>query len=477
MRCAALIDEDGPDDVRALIAEALAAQLAMGLGQVAEARAVLETALASISDPAARAVLEALEVALHPHSSATELDAPLASSAPDDDDTARFVTWLGTAHADLIAGRFESVATMAEEMRLRALRIRERRPEGLFWVTVLSWYALLMLGRFPEAERLGLDALEQSADHPYAWVRAWYIDMLGTLALVRGDAMAAARYLEEAAAVRREDDRGALAGSLLALTAARALLGDGDGAGAAYSEADGMSVSVLAPFVEVPLANGARLAAQGRVSSAREVAVAYAHECHANSFYFYELWAWRDAARYGAAAEAADGLEVMIDHVDPPLPAAFAAAARALAHRDPDALVAAASDLADLGLMLDAAELLATAARHAEARAAIAAARSAALPTSKCCGGRSRESRRRPCGRDRPSPRSPRGSSKSQPWPPTVSGTPTSPRPWSCRCGPFTPTCARCTPSSVSRVARTSPPRSPIGSRRVHDPRIGTGYR
>ncbi len=210
----ALIDEDGPDDVRALIAEALAAQLAMGLGQVAEARAVLETALASISDPAARAVLEALEVALHPHSSATELDAPLASSAPDDDDTARFVTWLGTAHADLIAGRFESVATMAEEMRLRALRIRERRPEGLFWVTVLSWYALLMLGRFPEAERLGLDALEQSADHPYARVRAWYIDMLGTLALVRGDAMAAARYLEEAAAVRREDDRGALAGSI-----------------------------------------------------------------------------------------------------------------------------------------------------------------------------------------------------------------------------------------------------------------------
>ncbi len=104
------------------------------------------------------------------------------------------------------------------------------------------------------------------------------------------------------------------------------------------------------------------------MSSAREVAVAYAHECHANSFYFYELWAWRDAARYGAAAEAADGLEVMIDHVDPPLPAAFAAAARALAHRDPDALVAAASDLADLGLMLDAAELLATAARHAEAR-------------------------------------------------------------------------------------------------------------
>ncbi len=166
-----LIDEEGPDDVRALIAEALAAQLAMGLGQVAEARAVLETALESIADPAARAVLEALEVALHPHSSATELDAPLARSTPDDDDTTRFLTWLGTAHADLIAGRFTSVATTAEEMRPLALRLRERRPEGLFWVTVLSWYALLMLARFPEAEKLGLDALEQSADHPYAHVR------------------------------------------------------------------------------------------------------------------------------------------------------------------------------------------------------------------------------------------------------------------------------------------------------------------
>ncbi len=91
-------------------------------------------------------------------------------------------------------------------------------------------------------------------------------------------------------------------------------------------------------------------------------------ECHANAFYFYELWAWRDATRYGAVAEAADGLEAMIDHVDPPLPGAFAAAARALVTRDPERLAAAASDLVELGLMLDAAELLATAARHAEAQ-------------------------------------------------------------------------------------------------------------
>ncbi|HEY1740417.1 MAG TPA: LuxR C-terminal-related transcriptional regulator, partial [Acidimicrobiia bacterium] len=357
----------GPDLLRATVAELLAAHLATSFGRIAEARAVLDEALASVHDDHARALLEALQVAMHPHSARDRPDAPAGpGSAADDDDAAQLLTWLGTGHADLTRGQFEAVESMSQPMFVRAKRLSADRPEATLWVTVLRWYALVHRGKFRDAEALALDALNMAGDHPYGRTRAWFIDMLGTLAMVRGDATNAAGHLEEAVAVRRIDDRGSLAGSLLALTAARALLGDGDGAEAAFVESSTAPTSVLAPFVSAPRADAARLAAQGHVSSARLLIVEHARDCRKNGLALFELWAWRDAARYGAAAEAVDGLEAMIDRVDPPLPAAFAAAARAQASRDADGLARAAEDLVALGLILDAAEAFGMAARRAD---------------------------------------------------------------------------------------------------------------
>ena len=362
----ALVHEDGSDLLRATVAELLAAHLATSFGRIDEARAVLAEALDSVHDDRARALLEALQVAMHPHSARQRSDAPVGPGATAAaDDTAQLLTWLGTAHADMTGGRFEAVESMSHEMWLRANRLSADRPEALLWVTVLRWYALVHCAKFGDAEALALDALNLSGDHPYGRTRAWFIDMLGTLCLIRGDAASAVGHLEEAVAVRRVDDRGSLTGSLLALTVARALLGDADGAQAAFQESTTTSMSVLAPFVSAPRADAARLAAQGHTSSARTVIVEHARDCRENGLALFELWAWHDAARYGAAAEAADGLEAMIDRVDPPLPAAFATAARAQATRDADGLAHAAEHLARLGLILDAAEAFGAVSRRA----------------------------------------------------------------------------------------------------------------
>jgi DNA-binding NarL/FixJ family response regulator len=303
---------------------------------------------------------------MHPHS-APERAAPLghARDAPDGDDAAQLLTWLGIAHADLTAGRFATVEAMSLDMLPRAQRLRTQRPEGFLWVTVLRWYALVHCGQFDEAETLARRALEMAGDHPYGRTRAWFIDMLGTLAMLRGDATAAVGHLEEAAAVRRVDDRGSLGGSLLALTVARALTGDADGADAAFLESTATPASLLAPFVSAPRADAARLAARGSLSAARRVVVEHARDCRDHSLALFELWAWRDAARYGAGNEAADGLDALVGSIDPPLPAAFAAFARALAERDPTGLVHAADRLEVLELVLDAAESLAAASRRA----------------------------------------------------------------------------------------------------------------
>ncbi|HEY3833165.1 MAG TPA: AAA family ATPase [Acidimicrobiia bacterium] len=361
----ALVHEDGPDLLRATVAELLAAHLATSFGRIDEARAVLDEALASVRDDQARALLEALQVAMHPHSARHRIDAPSGPGLAAADDAAQLLTWLGTAHADMTAGRFETVETMSHEMWLRANRLSADRPEALLWVTVLRWYALVHCGKLGDAEALALDALNLSGDHPYGRTRAWFIDMLGTLALLRGDAAGAVSHLEEAVAVRRVDDRGSLTGSLLALTVAHALLGNADGADAAFAESTTSPTSVLAPFVSAPRADAARLAARGHTTNARTVIVEHARDCRDNGLALFELWAWHDAARYGAPGEAADGLEAMIDRVDAPLPGAFAAVARAQAARDMDGLVTAATRLVEIGLILDAAEAFGAAARRA----------------------------------------------------------------------------------------------------------------
>ncbi|HEY1741222.1 MAG TPA: AAA family ATPase, partial [Acidimicrobiia bacterium] len=131
----ALVREDGPDLLRATVAELLAAHLATSFGRLDEARAVLDETLASVHDDRARALLEALQVAMHPHSARDRSDAPAGPDlAAGADDAAHLLTWLGTAHADMTAGRFETVESMSHAMWLRADRLRTDRPEALLWV-------------------------------------------------------------------------------------------------------------------------------------------------------------------------------------------------------------------------------------------------------------------------------------------------------------------------------------------------------
>ena len=174
------------------------------------------------------------------------------------------------------------------------------------------------------------------------------------------------------------------------------------------------------------------------------------------SLALFELWAWHDAARYGAAAEAAAALAAMVDRVDPPLPAVFAARATAAQRTGrPGARRGAASSSSASPRCGRGARQ-----RHGMPRArgpATCAACSAALETMRARARPRRHSRR--CAAASRLACSQSGSSRSLCSQRAVARTPRSPQSSWCPCGPSTPTFDPSIQSSASPVAPRSPGR------------------
>jgi DNA-binding CsgD family transcriptional regulator len=217
--------------------------------------------------------------------------------------------------------------------------------------------ALAFDGQLARAHDLGAAGMAAASHGPAAALRAYWAHELGQVAVLRGHAAAARRWLREALAIMPV--AGLPAGpqlwSLDALAEAAALLGDADEAGATAAR-----VRDLLADGHVPVrCTGAvwAVAAAGETSTARRLALRLARDLDAAGSAQLAAWALHAAARLGAArADAADELARHAAAAQSPLVAAMAAHAAALAAADPAALDRAAAALAGLGCDLWAAE-------------------------------------------------------------------------------------------------------------------------
>jgi DNA-binding CsgD family transcriptional regulator len=358
--------DDLTNEQRVRVVEALATSLAHKLGRAEDARALLRAEIERADSDLVVAALDNLWVALF-HADRWSGGAPVgASGGPrdgaDEAATLELMRWFGTAQQDLLHGRFDAVVSIAPAMAAIAEQFVDTRPEGRLWVDVVRFYALMHLCRFTEAERRASTGLAETLDRSHGAARAWWLDLLGIMTLERGDAASAAELLDEAAAIRRTDDPGMLAGPLLGLAVAASWLGDVERAEAALDESRRCAVGVLTPMIEAPRAEAAVLAASGRLPTAQRVAVEYATAAIRDDKPLYAMWGWRDAARYGATLDAATALADLAPTFDGPLAVALRDSIDARARRDRAALITASSALDGIGMTLDAAEALASAA-------------------------------------------------------------------------------------------------------------------
>jgi DNA-binding CsgD family transcriptional regulator/tetratricopeptide (TPR) repeat protein len=236
----------------------------------------------------------------------------------------------------------------------------------------------LMVGRFDEAERLLASALEElirdGADRQVPWAHL----LRARAAILRGDAMAVIEHSQQAASSARA------AGSELTQRLAQAARAHGLALAGRQSDA----LAVMKQLGDAPFHTDDVVRAQawveacgGNLATAREASRAAFVRARADQRLATAFVHAVDLLRFGEVAAATDIVE-LAPAIDGSLARAYEVAGKAIVARDPEALLAAADDLADTGSVLAAAELCATAAvlhrsQGDSRRAASAAARAA----------------------------------------------------------------------------------------------------
>ncbi|MFF3850838.1 AAA family ATPase [Streptomyces sp. NPDC002328] len=221
--------------------------------------------------------------------------------------------------------------------------------------------ALLEAGRFDEAERAASEGLEGLLRSPVPALVVWFGWVRGRIALDRGRCAEAVAHFREARAQahlcgHRFAEQRALAGLVLA---------------EAYAGRSAPETAVLASGStdpHSPLAQADTLRAQawslrcrGRRHEAEAVLRAGAEAARAGEEFAAALTLEHDLLRWGDR-DAAPRVRELAEDAQGPYAAARAAHARAVADRDPDALVAVADAWTAMGALLLAAESLAEAA-------------------------------------------------------------------------------------------------------------------
>jgi DNA-binding CsgD family transcriptional regulator len=246
--------------------------------------------------------------------------------------------------------------------------------------------ALGITGRVREAEAAAMEyrALADATGNEEA--RAWSRLTLGRALLIEGRIDPACRALREAVLGGREHrlaDR--LPWALALLAEADAAGGHQNEAVAAAEEAAAASDVSLRPYdPDLRRALAWVTAAGGELSTARAMLLEAAAEARERGQFGLEVLPLYDALRLGAVSEAASRLRELATLVDGPLAAAAAAHATALQSDDADTLEQVADELANLGMVLVAAEAMSAASqaygrRGLQARARNTAARSDVL--------------------------------------------------------------------------------------------------
>jgi DNA-binding CsgD family transcriptional regulator len=304
------------DRDRAGIANARAYLLHRKLGDAAAADAVLDEALAVVTEDAARLLLLArrgfMRVAEGDPEPALAAAAPLLDSGDD------LLIAQGTrisSQALALLGRGDEAAAIARrglELHRRAAGVTVP-PEAQLFGGIMG---LLAAGRFAEAEADAAAAYQATLAGGSQDGQATFLFMGGLALMERGNlAGAAAVFLDAASLCREIDDLATLRWCQAGIAMAMAMSGDHDRAAAAAAERDAASIGAVAEF-ETDLIERSRAwvaASAGELSRAREILVAAAARAEAAHLRVAEARLLHDLARLGQPREVTPRLALLAE--------------------------------------------------------------------------------------------------------------------------------------------------------------------
>jgi DNA-binding CsgD family transcriptional regulator len=388
---AAMVPRCRTDSELAQIANARAHNFHNLLGDPAAATAVLDEALAVITDPGPRLQLLGRLATIKVFE--PDLEGALAAAAPllaSDDDVMIARGAYVTSCALAFLGRSEesvAVAYRGLECHRRASGIPQL-PEAQL---IGAIFGLAAGGRLAAAEADALTAYRACLAAGDKEGQATHQLLSGLILIEQGQlARASASFLDSASVNRELHDGAALRWCLAGLALAEAMRGHTDRAEAAAAERDELPVSPMAVY-EPDLVERGRAwvcVATGELSRACEILTAAAEQAAAVSLRVAEARVLHDIARLGQPEAVAPRLAELAELVDGEYVAAMAGHAAALAGGKGADLEAAGSAFERLGACLLAAEayLAAAAGYRSEglARPASAMARRAGELAASC---------------------------------------------------------------------------------------------
>ena len=341
------------------IANARAYLLHRKLGDAAAADAVLDEALAVVTEDTARLLLLGrrgfMRVAEGDPEPALAAAAPLLDCGDD------LLISQGTricSQSLALLGRGNEAVSIAR----RGLEIHRRAggvtvpPEAQLFGGIMG---LLAAGRFAEAEADAAAAYQATLAGGSLDGQATFLFMEGLVLIERGHlAGAAAVFLDAASLCHEIDDLATLRWCQAGIAMAKAMSGDHDEATAAAAERDAVSVGAVAEF-ETDLIERSRAwvaASAGELSQAGEILTSAAAQAKAAHLRVAEARLLHDLARLGEPREVAPRLAALAELTEGEYVAALAANAAALARRAGAPIEATAQTLDALGAGLLAAE-------------------------------------------------------------------------------------------------------------------------
>lgn len=348
------------DEQRARIADARLYALFNGLGLVEEAIEMLEATRATLTEPRWRDYVEAsrcstLEASGDVTATLAAADPLLRREGVDEEVRLRILPAAGVAL--VLAGASAEALDLADRTMESAVRLAPTLPRGVGWAFSVRLLALMAEGRLDECEQL-LEILYPVAAQQEADDQRGGICLLrGRVALGRGDAATALRWLREAEGllVGRDYDsylpwcRALLAQAL----AAEDQMGEAEQALESAHQARGV---VRTYDADIDMAEAHVSFAQGRVSEAVKTARSVAERARRLGQAFPEAWILHELVRWGVPSEAIDALDALDRTVVNPWIQAFAVHARAAMAGEGPGLEAASESLARLGGWLMASE-------------------------------------------------------------------------------------------------------------------------
>ncbi len=349
-----LADDAVSPDQRGRVAAVAAGNLAFGLGDVAGAAALLDTAESDALTVVRAALLNQAGDCFR----ALDLLGPVLDRNRGGD--IRLEALAAAAAALAESGRTQACLSVVDEGLSIASRSSEiGAPGARARLELARVIALTSAGRLEEAEDLAGDGYREAVNNRWGPALATAAVALGTVAMAYGNVRGAIRWLREALSHTEHDQPYAFRPAVLAaLARAYAMAGKADAAEDVLGSLSGPRASWGRAWVA---------AARGELTRATELARSASDVAHEQGRLGTAAVISHDLVRFGSAVEGLEGAEGALGTL-------YRAHARALSPVDPAALDEVASRFADLGARLLAAEAAAEASRAYRAKGKLGSA-------------------------------------------------------------------------------------------------------